>query len=330
MSFIVRRLVFYIVAAWVALTVNFFIPRAMPGNAVQAIMAKFPSLQPSAYKALEAMLGVGHPGSIWSQYGSYLDDVAHFNFGTDVTQYPAPVSTLLAETIPWTLILVGSATVIAFIVGTGLGGGIVQAGHVIKGAAGMAGELGHVPIPLDDLLDAGQPMPLCNCGQAGDAESVASLTGIQNNLLPYWLTRYQGHELNGLPIGKAAKLVRKYAEDGDEMALAIFRQQAIAIGRLFHIAANFLDPDAYFLGGGVVEAAPHFRDWFFAEVRAATSLRAEQARAAQITLVPDLDMAGARGSAFAARDWLISERQGVLPSGLLSPGRPSPGSPPCP
>jgi peptide/nickel transport system permease protein len=121
MSFIVRRLVFYIVAAWVALTVNFFIPRAMPGNAVQAIMAKFPSLQPSAYKALEAMLGVGHPGSIWSQYGSYLDDVAHFNFGTDVTQYPAPVSTLLAETIPWTLILVGSATVIAFVVGTGLG-----------------------------------------------------------------------------------------------------------------------------------------------------------------------------------------------------------------
>jgi len=121
MSFIIRRLVFYIVAAWVALTVNFFIPRAMPGNAVQAIMAKFPSLQPSAYKALEAMLGVGHPGSIWSQYGSYLDDVFHFNFGTDVTQYPAPVSTLLAETIPWTLVLVGSATVIAFVVGTGLG-----------------------------------------------------------------------------------------------------------------------------------------------------------------------------------------------------------------
>jgi peptide/nickel transport system permease protein len=121
MSFIVRRLVFYIVAAWVALTVNFFIPRAMPGNAVQAIMAKFPALQPSAYKALEAMLGVGHPGSIWSQYGSYLDDVFHFNFGTDVTQYPAPVSTLLAETIPWTLVLVGSATVIAFVVGTGLG-----------------------------------------------------------------------------------------------------------------------------------------------------------------------------------------------------------------
>ena len=93
MSFILRRLGFYVVAAWGALTVNFFIPRAMPGNAVQAVMAKFPSLQPSAYKALEALLGVGHSGSLWSQYVAYLNDVLHFNFGTDVSQYPAQVST---------------------------------------------------------------------------------------------------------------------------------------------------------------------------------------------------------------------------------------------
>jgi peptide/nickel transport system permease protein len=121
MSFILRRLAFYVVAAWVALTINFFIPRAMPGNAVQAIMSKFPNLQPSAYKAIQAMLGVGHPGSLWHQYVSYLGDVAHFNFGTSVSQYPATVSSLLGETIPWTLTLVGTATVIAFIVGTGLG-----------------------------------------------------------------------------------------------------------------------------------------------------------------------------------------------------------------
>jgi peptide/nickel transport system permease protein len=121
MSFIIRRLVFYLITAWVALTLNFFIPRLMPGNAVQDIMSKFPSLQPSAYKALEAMLGVGHPGSLWSQYVSYLNDVVHLNFGTDVTEYPAKVSTLLGQTIPWTLALVGTATVIAFFLGTGLG-----------------------------------------------------------------------------------------------------------------------------------------------------------------------------------------------------------------
>ena len=201
----------------------------------------------------------------------------------------------------------GRHSSVSAIVGTGLGGGLIEAGRVIKGAAGMAGELGHVPIPMNGLLGPGQAMPGCNCGQWGDAESVASLTGIQNNLLPYWLTQYAGHEISGLPAGQAAKLVRRYGEDGDELALAIFRQQAIALGRLFTIAANFFDPGAYFLGGGVVEAAAHFRDWFLAEVRANTVLREEQAKAAEISLVPDLDMAGARGSAIAAFDWFIGQ-----------------------
>jgi peptide/nickel transport system permease protein len=121
MPFILRRLGFYVVAAWVALTVNFLLPRAMPGNAVEAIMSKFPSLQPSTYRALEAMLGVGHPGSLWNQYVSYLGDVLRFNFGTSVSNFPASVSSLLAQTIPWTLALVGTATVIAFFLGTLLG-----------------------------------------------------------------------------------------------------------------------------------------------------------------------------------------------------------------
>jgi glucokinase len=195
---------------------------------------------------------------------------------------------------------------VAAIVGTGLGGGVVEAGRVISGAAGMAGEFGHVPIPMAGLLEDGQPLPECNCGQACDVESVASLTGIEKNLLPYWLTRFEGHELSrGVPLGKAAKLVRRYGEDGDPLALKIFEQQAMALGQLFTIAANFTDPGAYFVGGGVVEAAPHFRDWFLGRVRDYTTLRAEQARVAEFALVPDLDMAGARGSAVAARDWLL-------------------------
>jgi len=203
---------------------------------------------------------------------------------------------------------------VAAIVGTGLGGGIIEAGQVVKGAAGMAGELGHVPIPLDGLLGEGQPTPMCNCGQPADAESVASLTGIQNNLLPYWLTKYPDHPLHEVDVAKAAKLVRGYGEDGDPMALAIFGQQAVAIGRLFSIAAAYTDPHAYFVGGGVVEAAPHFRDWFLDRVRENTSLRMEQARVATITLVPELDMAGARGSAVAAR-----ERSQPATSGMIWP-----------
>ncbi len=146
---------------------------------------------------------------------------------------------------------------VSAIIGTGFGGGVIEKGQVIRGAAGFAGELGHVHIPLHGLVEPDQPLPKCNCGFVGDAESIASLTGIEKNLLPYWLSRYPGHELaRAESLAKAAKLVRAYGEEGDPLALAIFEQQAKAVGRLFTIAANFTDPDAYFLGGGVVEAAP--------------------------------------------------------------------------
>jgi predicted NBD/HSP70 family sugar kinase len=194
---------------------------------------------------------------------------------------------------------------VSAIVGTGLGGGLIEAGKVIKGAAGQGGELGHVDIPMAGLLAEGQTIPRCNCGRSGDVESLASLTGIVNNLLPYWLSRYPDHELNSAEsISKAGRLVRGYGERRDPLALKIFEQQAMALGRLFSIAANFTDPSAYFVGGGVVEAAPEFRDWFLATVRSNTVLREEQEQAAIFALVPDRDMAGARGAAVAARETL--------------------------
>ncbi|MEE6306838.1 ROK family protein [Plantactinospora veratri] len=189
---------------------------------------------------------------------------------------------------------------VSAIVGTGLGGGVVVRGQVLTGTAGMAGELGHVHIPMFGLLAEGQPVPACNCGFVGDVESVASLTGIRRNLLPYWLGRFAGHPLAELDPVNAARQVRSYGVDGDPMALRIFEQQAMALGRLFTIAANFTDPDGYFVGGGVVEATPEFRDWFLATVREHTTLRTEQAERARFALVPDLDMAGARGAAIAA------------------------------
>ena len=189
---------------------------------------------------------------------------------------------------------------ISAIVGTGLGGGVIETGQVVRGASGQAGELGHVRIALDGILADDQPMPTCACGNEGDVESVASLTGILRNLLPYWLTRFPRHPLAALPLTEAAKAVRGYGEAGDPMARGLFEQQALVLGRLFTVAANFTDPHAYFVGGGVVEAAPDFRDWFLEVVRANTQLRDEQAATAEFALVPHLDMAGARGSAFAA------------------------------
>ena len=224
----------------------------------------------------------------------------------------ANAAALYAHHAYFGLVATGRSSVSA-IIGTGLGGGVVEGGHVISGASGMAGELGHVSIPMQGLLEDGQPEPLCNCGQSGDAESLASLTGIEKNLLPYWLGRYPEHPLASMDLHAAAKQVRSLAENGDQLALAVFRQQAMAIGRLFTIASNFTDPFAYFLGGGVVETAPHFRDWFLEKVRDNTMLRSEQSRVASFALVPDLDMAGARGSAIAA---LESVRATLPPEGI--------------
>ena len=193
-----------------------------------------------------------------------------------------------------------STSSVSAIVGTGLGGGVIESGRVIRGASGQAGELGHIRIPLEGILAGDQAMPTCACGNAGDVESLASLTGIVRNLLPYWLTRHPGHPLGDLSVREAAKAVRSYGEAGDALARSLFEQQAAVLGRLFTVAANFTDPTAYFVGGGVVEANAAFRSWFLQRVRAHTALRDEQAAVAEFALVPDRDRAGARGSAFAA------------------------------
>lgn len=196
---------------------------------------------------------------------------------------------------------------VSAIVGTGLGAGLVEAGTVIAGRSGMAGELGHVQIPYSDILEQGQPVPRCNCGQDADVESFASLTGIQNNLLPYWLTRYPDHPLHAIesPLKRAYE-VRTLAQQGDELSLRIFDQQARALGELFRIASNFTDPTAYFVGGGIVETTEEFRSWFLGRVKESMRLREEQAEVAVVAIVPDLDMAGSRGAALAALGSIVT------------------------
>jgi glucokinase len=193
-----------------------------------------------------------------------------------------------------------TASSVSAIVGTGLGGGVVTGGRIVAGASGMAGEFGHVPMSMVGLLEPGQPTPRCNCGFEGDTESIASLTGITNNLLPWWLSQFPSHPLAGTAPLEAARSLRGLAAAGDELAVAIFRQQAAAIGRLFTILMNVLDPDICFVGGGVLEADAGFQERFLDDVRAALRYRKQQAGTLQVAAVPDLDMAGARGAAIAA------------------------------
>jgi glucokinase len=193
-----------------------------------------------------------------------------------------------------------TASSVSAIVGTGLGGGVVTGGRIVAGVSGMAGEFGHVPMSMAGLLEPGQPTPRCNCGFEGDVESIASLTGITNNLLPWWLSRFPSHPLAGKDPVDAARSLRALAAAGDELALSVFRQQAAAIGRLFTILMNVLDPDICFVGGGVLEADAAFQERFLEDIRAALRYRKQQAGTLPVAAVPHLDMAGARGAALAA------------------------------
>jgi peptide/nickel transport system permease protein len=122
MRFALRRLGFFLLTLWVALTLNFVLPRLMPGNPATAMIAKFKGgVSPQALKALEAEFGVSTHQNIVVQYFAYLRNVATGNFGTSVSFNPESVGRVVLDAIPWTLGLVGVTTVLAFLLGTGIG-----------------------------------------------------------------------------------------------------------------------------------------------------------------------------------------------------------------
>lgn len=192
------------------------------------------------------------------------------------------------------------ATSISAIVGTGLGGGVIVDGMVVKGRKGFGGELGHVLIPYQSIPGIGGLTPHCNCGRIGDLESLCSLTAIRRTLLPFFLERNPGHELASMDITQAAKKVRGLAERGDPMCRDIFRVQARALGLFFDEMINTFDPDALIVGGGAIETAMEFQEWCRGEIRAGMPVqRAEQADI-PIHIMPNGDTAGARGAAIEA------------------------------
>lgn len=192
-------------------------------------------------------------------------------------------------------------TSISIVIGTGTGGGVIIEGNVLKGRVGFGGELGHALIPYQRIAGIEGMEPHCNCGRVGDLESLASLTSIAKTLLPYFLTKYPGHELSkDSDINHAAKMVRGLADKGDEMCKEIFRVQAHALGLFFDCMVNTFDPDAFIVGGGVLEASPAFGKWFLDEIKVGMPPQREEQLDIPIYAMPNGDTAGARGAAIEA------------------------------
>ena len=189
---------------------------------------------------------------------------------------------------------------ITTVIGTGLGGGIIIGGEVVKGRKGFGGELGHVLIPYQSVPGTSGLKPGCNCGRVGCLESMCSLGAIERSLLPYFLPKFPGHKLEKVDRHQGAKLVRGMAEKGDPLSKEIFRVQANSMGLFFDEMINTFDPDALIVGGGALETGKDFQNWFLEQIRAGMPPQREEQADIPIYVMPNGDTAGARGAAIEA------------------------------
>jgi peptide/nickel transport system permease protein len=123
--YLLRKTLWFVGAFIVAVTLNFFLPRLLPGNPVDAIVATLgrggaegEQLR-RVYEAYNAEFGLDKP--LWEQFLVYLQNLAHGDFGVSFTLYPTPVSELIADALPWTIALQLPAILIGWIVGNILG-----------------------------------------------------------------------------------------------------------------------------------------------------------------------------------------------------------------
>jgi peptide/nickel transport system permease protein len=118
---ILRRGIFYLVTVWAAISINFLLPRIMPGSPATALIEKFHGkLSPEAVAAIKVLFGQPDQ-SLWTQYLAYWKNIFTGNLGISYAYYPTPVSTIIGDSIVWTLVLISVCTVLGFLIGTALG-----------------------------------------------------------------------------------------------------------------------------------------------------------------------------------------------------------------
>jgi ABC-type dipeptide/oligopeptide/nickel transport system permease component len=124
MAYFVRRILFFFLTLWAAVTLNFIIPRLQPGDPAQSMVSRLSgqseAIDPAAVKAVQVMLGLP-TGSIFEQYIDYLKSVVQFDFGLSYTYFPYTVMHMIGQAMPWTIVLVGVTQIVGFVAGTLLG-----------------------------------------------------------------------------------------------------------------------------------------------------------------------------------------------------------------
>ena len=124
-GYVLRRVGVFLLVIWAAATVNFVIPRLSPVDPIKEALLKVTSMGASQAgmetltRTFAERFGLDQP--VWKQYLNYLIDSASFNFGFSISYFPTRVMDMIAGALPWTIVLVGLATALTFVVGTILG-----------------------------------------------------------------------------------------------------------------------------------------------------------------------------------------------------------------
>ena len=124
MKYYLRKITFYVITLWAAISLNFLLPRLMPGDArsifIDKLMRRGGEITPAMENSINLIFGAAD-SSMWDQYVHYWGNLVRGDLGISVTKFPAPVTELIADALPWTLVLVGLATIISFFLGVGIG-----------------------------------------------------------------------------------------------------------------------------------------------------------------------------------------------------------------
>lgn len=175
-------------------------------------------------------------------------------------------------------------------VGTGIGGGIIANGHLVRGVQSLAGEIGHLTIDPTG--------PVCTCGRRGCLEAFASGPNLERR----FAERYCDH-----PDGRE---IFRRAGVGNPEALALIRETADYLARGLGAAISLLNPARVVLGGGLCEAGALLFDPLNAALPAYVLPQARGVRVIPAVLGYD---AGVRGAVALAMDH----------ASALSPARPT-------
>ncbi|PIU64084.1 MAG: ROK family protein [Armatimonadetes bacterium CG07_land_8_20_14_0_80_59_28] len=188
----------------------------------------------------------------------------------------------------------GYQTIVGIFWGTGIGGGLIVNGELIRGANGMAAEVGHMVVDPRG--------PKCGCGNIGCMESIAGRRSIARDIRSA-IRAGEATIITEL-VGKNPKVIRsgdlrEAVKQRDKVALRVLKNAAAAVGLGMANIANLVDPDAFIIGGGVVEA---LGEWIVEESTEAAKKDIISVDQRQLTVLPAMigDNAGALGGAILA------------------------------